>query len=246
MRDGLTVRCMAIDTPSTRTTSFWHPFADMAAVSHAELLIERGEGVHVFDADGNRYLDGTASLWYANLGHGRPDITRAVAAQMDRLPRTRRSATSPTRRRTSLRAALRARADGRREGLPRLGRRRCDRHRGQDRPAPLDPARAARADAHHQPHQRLPRHARFGTSIGGIEANTVQLGPDDPAHLRGALDSLPALEQEILSVGPRARRRVLLRAGHRRRRRLPAPGGLHRGRRRPVRRARRSCSSSTP
>src|SRR5918994_3398152 len=70
---------------STTTTSYWHPFADMGAVSHSELLIERGEGVHVFDADGKRYLDGTASLWYANLGHGRADVTRAVAAQMDRL-----------------------------------------------------------------------------------------------------------------------------------------------------------------
>ncbi len=47
---------------STMTTAYWHPFADMAAVSSAELVIERGEGVHVFDADGKRYLDGTASL----------------------------------------------------------------------------------------------------------------------------------------------------------------------------------------
>src|ERR687895_743594 len=52
-------------------TRFWHPFADMGAVSENELLIERGEGVHVFDADGNRYLDATASLWYANVGHPR-------------------------------------------------------------------------------------------------------------------------------------------------------------------------------
>jgi len=40
--------------------SFWHPFADMAAVSKSELLIERGEGVWVFDAAGHRYLDATA------------------------------------------------------------------------------------------------------------------------------------------------------------------------------------------
>ena len=70
---------------STVTTAYWHPFADMGAVSQSELVIERGEGVHVFDAEGNRYLDGTASLWYANLGHGRRDITRAVVEQMDRL-----------------------------------------------------------------------------------------------------------------------------------------------------------------
>ena len=54
---------------TTATTRFWHPFADMGAVSERELVIERGEGVHVYDADGVRYLDATASLWYANLGH---------------------------------------------------------------------------------------------------------------------------------------------------------------------------------
>jgi hypothetical protein len=36
---------IADDTPSTVTTSFWHPFADMGAVSQSELVIERGEGV---------------------------------------------------------------------------------------------------------------------------------------------------------------------------------------------------------
>ena len=65
--------------------AFWHPFADMGAVSKSELLIERGEGPWVFDADDNRYLDGTASLWYANLGHGRAEIADAVAAQMKRI-----------------------------------------------------------------------------------------------------------------------------------------------------------------
>ena len=38
-------------TPTTATSRFWHPFADMGAVSQRELLIERGEGVWVYDAD---------------------------------------------------------------------------------------------------------------------------------------------------------------------------------------------------
>ena len=65
--------------------AFWHPFADMAAVARRELLIERGEGPWVFDADGTRYLDATASLWYANIGHGRVEVADAVAAQIRRL-----------------------------------------------------------------------------------------------------------------------------------------------------------------
>src|SRR5918911_489273 len=70
---------------ATITTAFWHPFADMGAVCRRELTIERGEGVWVWDSEDNRYLDATASLWYANLGHARPEIADAVAAQMRRL-----------------------------------------------------------------------------------------------------------------------------------------------------------------
>ena len=66
-------------------TRFWHPFADMGSVRQGELVMERGEGVWVWDTAGRRYLDGTASLWYSNIGHGRPEIAAAVAEQMSRL-----------------------------------------------------------------------------------------------------------------------------------------------------------------
>ena len=66
-------------------TRFWHPFADMGSVRQGELVMERGEDVWVWDTAGRRYLDATASLWYANVGHGRPEIAAAVAEQMSRL-----------------------------------------------------------------------------------------------------------------------------------------------------------------
>jgi len=66
-------------------TRLWHPFADMGSIRAAELVIERGEDVWVWDREGRRYLDATASLWYANVGHGRQEIADAVAAQMARL-----------------------------------------------------------------------------------------------------------------------------------------------------------------
>ena len=69
------------------TQSYWHPFADMAAVvAGGELVLERGEGCSVWDVDGKRYLDATASLWYCNVGWGRTEIGDAVAAQMAKLP----------------------------------------------------------------------------------------------------------------------------------------------------------------
>src|SRR4051794_9360279 len=65
--------------------AFWHPFADMGAVARHEFVIDRGEGPWVYDEAGNRYLDGTASLWDANLGPGRAEGADAGAAQMKRI-----------------------------------------------------------------------------------------------------------------------------------------------------------------
>lgn len=63
--------------------SLWHPFSDMGAVeTTGEFVVARGEGVHVFDADGRRYLDATAGLWFTNVGHGRAELADAAAEQM--------------------------------------------------------------------------------------------------------------------------------------------------------------------
>ena len=66
---------------------YWHPFADMGTVSSAgEFVVERGEGVNVWDDVGRKYLDATAGLWYCNVGFGRQEIADAAAAQMRTLP----------------------------------------------------------------------------------------------------------------------------------------------------------------
>ena len=66
-------------------TFFWHPFAQMGQVKDNQLVIARGEDVWVWDDQGNRYLDATASLWYSNVGHGRASIREAVSKQMAEL-----------------------------------------------------------------------------------------------------------------------------------------------------------------
>src|SRR5688572_12472470 len=71
--------------PSPADHPLWHPFADMGSVGTRKIVFDRGEGSWVFDEDGRRYLDATANLWCTNAGHGRPEITQAVAAQLDRL-----------------------------------------------------------------------------------------------------------------------------------------------------------------
>ena len=62
--------------------SLWHGFADMGAVSAEPFVIARGEGAYIYDSSGTRYLDATAGLWFANVGHGRAEIADAVAAQL--------------------------------------------------------------------------------------------------------------------------------------------------------------------
>jgi putrescine aminotransferase len=63
--------------------ALWHPFSDMGAVqANGEFVVARGEGVHVYDTEGRRYLDSTAGLWFANVGHGRAELAEAAARQM--------------------------------------------------------------------------------------------------------------------------------------------------------------------
>lgn len=45
-------------------------------------VVARGDGAYIYDAAGTRYLDATAGLWFANVGHGRAEIADAVAAQL--------------------------------------------------------------------------------------------------------------------------------------------------------------------
>jgi adenosylmethionine-8-amino-7-oxononanoate aminotransferase len=57
-----------------------------AVAADGELILERGDGVHVWDENGRRYLDATGGLWYCNVGYGRDEIVDAAMAQMRRLP----------------------------------------------------------------------------------------------------------------------------------------------------------------
>lgn len=63
-----------------------HPMIDPKAVAAAPpLIIDRAEGVHVYDLDGKRYLDTVASLWNVNVGHNRPELKAALVEQVDKL-----------------------------------------------------------------------------------------------------------------------------------------------------------------
>ncbi|GGO88063.1 aspartate aminotransferase family protein [Marinobacterium nitratireducens] len=65
----------------------WHPFTDTAALnSKGARVIVRGEGVYVWDSEGNRIIDGMAGLWCVNMGYGRKELIDAAKQQLDELP----------------------------------------------------------------------------------------------------------------------------------------------------------------
>jgi adenosylmethionine---8-amino-7-oxononanoate aminotransferase len=64
----------------------WHPFTAQSAWADDEpLVIERAEGMHLFDTDGTSYLDGVSSLWLSVHGHAVPEIDEAIRRQLGRL-----------------------------------------------------------------------------------------------------------------------------------------------------------------
>jgi adenosylmethionine---8-amino-7-oxononanoate aminotransferase len=64
----------------------WHPFTQQRGwVAEEPVVIERGEGTDLIDADGNRYIDGTSSLWCNVHGHRHPMIDDAIREQLDRV-----------------------------------------------------------------------------------------------------------------------------------------------------------------
>lgn len=52
------------------------------------ILFVEGKGAILRDAQGREYIDGLASLWNVNVGHGRGELAEAAAAQMRRLAYT--------------------------------------------------------------------------------------------------------------------------------------------------------------
>ncbi len=65
---------------------FFHPATPMKEYAKdGPRIFTRGEGIYLYDARGNRYVDGLATLWNVNSGHGRQEIVDAIADQMRRL-----------------------------------------------------------------------------------------------------------------------------------------------------------------
>ena len=64
-----------------------HPFTDHKDLHRKRSrIIVRADGCYIFDADGNKILDGMSGLWCVNSGYGREELVEAAAQQMRELP----------------------------------------------------------------------------------------------------------------------------------------------------------------
>ena len=186
----------------TTSSALWHPFADMGQVEHHRMVISRAEGAWVWDDAGRAYLDATAALWYANLGHGRPEIAEAVYLQLRRMDAYSifgDYANEPALELADRLAAL-APLPGSRVFLGAGGgdvidtaaklARACHAQRG----APERVHLISRTHGYHGTHG-------IGTAITGIPANTVGFGPLVADASTVPHDDAAALEREIERVG---------------------------------------------
>lgn len=63
------------------------PFSDFKQLAEkGPRIITRGEGVHLWDSEGNKILDGMAGLWCIAIGYGREELVEAASKQMRELP----------------------------------------------------------------------------------------------------------------------------------------------------------------
>ncbi|WP_207456109.1 aspartate aminotransferase family protein [Desertivibrio insolitus] len=65
----------------------WMHFARQSVMESPEgvPIIVKGEGHHIFDSKGRRYLDGLAGLFVVNAGHGRRRLAETAARQAEQL-----------------------------------------------------------------------------------------------------------------------------------------------------------------
>src|SRR5579862_9942870 len=62
--------------------AFWMPFTANRQFKARPRILAKASGMHYWTPDGRQILDGVAGLWCVNAGHGRREISEAVASQL--------------------------------------------------------------------------------------------------------------------------------------------------------------------
>ncbi len=64
-----------------------HPHGNVfyRKMAHARPQISHGEGIYLFDDQGQRYIDGSGGPLVVNVGHGHPQVTAAITRQLEKV-----------------------------------------------------------------------------------------------------------------------------------------------------------------
>ena len=67
--------------------NLFHPITNLKLHAQDEeiLILDRGEGIYVYDTNGKKYLEGLAGLWCTSLGYGGKELADAASEQMAKL-----------------------------------------------------------------------------------------------------------------------------------------------------------------
>ncbi len=64
----------------------WHPFTQMLDWEKEDnIVIEKGDGIYLYDIHGNKYIDGVSSLWVNIHGHNNKELNEAIKEQIDKI-----------------------------------------------------------------------------------------------------------------------------------------------------------------
>lgn len=74
---------MSMPPASPDLSNFWMPFTANRQFKAAPRMFKAAKGMYYTTVDDRTVLDATAGLWCVNAGHGRSEITKAVAEQLD-------------------------------------------------------------------------------------------------------------------------------------------------------------------
>ena len=63
-----------------------HPYTNLDALrTDGPFIVERGEGIYVFDSHGRKYIEGLSGLWCCSLGYGNAELVEAAKEQLEQL-----------------------------------------------------------------------------------------------------------------------------------------------------------------
>jgi len=66
---------------------FLHTFTHLPTLhEQGPMIIERGEGIYVWDVHGRKYIEGNSGLWYITLGYDEARLVEAAYAQFKKFP----------------------------------------------------------------------------------------------------------------------------------------------------------------